>query len=479
MKSIFSLLYPIIILTAGCNSAKKQPESLNGISLANIEKSADSLAKSYQDLDIFSGIVLIAKNGETLYHKPFGMANREKNTANTLETKFDIGSINKLFTKVLILQLMQEGKIKPADNLGKFISGFPEQVAAKVTVSHLIAHSSGFGDYMQEPGFFERPKNEQTIKAIIELIKKMPLHFAPGAEQEYSNAGYLLLGGIAESVTGKSYYDNIKERIIDPLGLKNTVVDDTKAAAANRAIGYMKNMRGQLENNEGILMVPTPAGGFVSTAADLLTFFEAYFYSDKLVNEETKKQDEFYPMMEEARKNGRAIPVAGGFQGANSVVFNVLKDTVTIIVLANMDEPVAEQVGSGIYAIINGKAPKKATAPALQNVYKTFKEKGVAFIKANFEVLTENFHPGEPKDLILNNVGYNLLSAGETDDAMQIFKLNTELFPQIANTWDSYGEALLKAGSRKAALDAYEKGLAIKPDMQTALDAIRQIEAGK
>lgn len=479
MKNIRLLLSFVIFVVAGCNQGKQKTGSLNGIENAVIEQKSDSLVKAYQDLDIFSGVVLIAKNGTPLYYKAFGLANRENNIANTLNTKFDIGSINKMFTKVVVLQLLQEGKIKPDDNIGKFIPGFDKEVAEKVTVQQLISHRSGFGDYMQEPGFFERPKSEQSIKAIIEMIKKLPLHFEPGTEQEYSNAGYILLGGIIESVTKKTYYHNVKERILNPLGLKNIIVDEKKMNDPGKATGYMKNMRGGLENNNGILLVPTPAGGFISNATDLLTFFENYFYSDKLVNKETKKQDEFYSMMEDARKNGRAIPIAGGFQGANAVVFNVLKDTVSIIVLANMDEPVAEQVGNGVYSIINGRAPEKATIPAMQYVYKTFKEKGADYVQTHFEELTVNFHPGEPKNIILNNIGYNLLFADETDDAISIFKMNTELFPQIANTWDSYGEALLKAGNKTAALQAYKKALNIRPGLKSAQDAVKKIESGR
>ena len=446
----------------------------------DLESKVNNLVKQYTDLDIFSGVVLIAEKGKPVYQKAFGLADREKNNPNTINTYFDIGSINKAFTKALIIQLIGEGKIKPEDNLGKYLKGFPSEPSEKVTIKNLIDHTSGYGDYMQEPGFFDKPKDQQTMKAILEIIKEMPLNFDPGSEFQYSNSGYLLLGGIIESVTGKSYYQNVKDKIIQPLGMKNSIVDDTKESYPNRAIGYMKTMREELENNNGILMTPTPAGGFIMTAEDLLKFMEAYFFSDKLVSKEGLKHDDFYRFVEKVKKDGGAIPIAGGFQGSNAVAYNDLQNHRIIIVLANMDEPVAEKLAGGIYKIINGKEPEGPSLPVLQNVYMAFSENGINYVKDNFEELTKNFDDQrEPKDMLLNNMGYNLLFSGETDKAIQIFKLNTELFPKIGNVWDSYGEALLKSGDKKGALMAYKKALEINPNIPSAAKMVKELEQTK
>ncbi len=472
MKQLALTLLTLLTLRAGV-AQKHDPARLPA---AEWTPKIEALVKQYVNLDIFSGVVLIAENGKPVFQQAYGLANREKNIPNTRDTRFDIGSINKLFTKALVLQLIQEGKLRPEDPLGKYLKGFPEAASKHVTIDQLISHRSGYGDYMQQPGFFERPGDQQTIGAILEMIKAMPLQFEPGTEQAYSNAGYVLLGGIIEAATGKSYYQNIRERIVEPLGMRHTVVDTDKARAPKRAIGYLKTMRGALENNEGILLVPTPAGGFVTTAEDLLLFMEAYFYTEKLVRAATLELDEFYPFIQDVRKNGGAIPVAGGFQGANAVVYNALRDHQTIIVLANMDEPVAEQLAAGIFALMRGKEPRQPTLPALQTLYQAYKKQGPAYVKKHFETLTINSHSDDPKDMLLNNMGYNLLYSGETDDALEVFKLNTELFPNIANCWDSYGEALLQKGDRTAALKAYRKALEIRPGLPSAREAVERLE---
>ena len=436
----------------------------------------DALVKQYQDLDIFSGVVLVAEKGEPVYQKAFGQSNREHGTANTMSTYFDIGSINKLFTKVLVMQLIEEGKIQPDDLLGKFLNGFPEEAATKVTIKELIDHTSGYGDYMQEPGFFDLPKSEQTIPALVERIRKMPLDFEPGTEWQYSNAGYLLLGGIIEEVTGKPFYQNILDRIVIPLGMTHTVVDEKKEATPNRAIGYMKTMFGSLESNENLLLIPTPAGGFIMTAEDLFKFIEAYFFSDQLVSPAGKQYDDFYPFIQKLKKDGGAIPVAGGFEGANALALVDIQRHLDVIVLANMDEPVAENLGKAIYDLINGKQPVAPDLPLIPRLYAVYRDQGIGYLKEHFAELIAGTEDREPADVWLNQIGYNLLYSGMTIEAIQIFKLNTELFPDIANCWDSYGEALLKSGDRNAALKAYKQALAIRPDLPSALEAVKKLE---
>lgn len=299
--------------------------------------------------------------------------------------------------------------------------------------------------------------------------------FEPGTEQEYSNAGYVLLGLIAEKATGKSYYDLVEERILDPLDMNDTFLRE-KYTVPNRAIGYYKTMKGELINNDHLQEIPTPAGGFYSTTSDILTFYRAFHYGDKLWDEETRSLDEAYPFYQEHMTTGGAMTHAGGFEGANTVLYEILRDRISVVVFANMDEVVAEDLGAGILAIIRGEEPTSPNLSANQAVYQAYTRHGADYVKNNWEELTTNFHPQDPKDLILNMIGYTLLHSGEVQEAVEIFRLNTEMFPDVANCWDSYGEALLETGNREEALSAYKKALEIRPDMQSAIDAVQRLE---
>jgi CubicO group peptidase (beta-lactamase class C family) len=434
----------------------------------------DQLIQGYVDLDIFSGVVLLAEKGKVKYHKAFGLADRSDKRPNRLTTLFDIGSMNKTFTSVVVKQLAAEGKLSLDDKLIDFIQGFQDPQAKQITIQHLLEHRSGFGDY-HSPDYFDQPKSERTLQAIIERAKNMALLFTPGEADEYSNTGYVILGGVIEKASGKSYFQNVQERIIEPLDLKNTYLNDFTGLENRMAIGYFYSPLGQLEESLPLQDEPNPDGGFLSTTEDIMQFYRSYYYDNLLLSEKAKAQDPMFKYLK-TLDPGKAMGAAGGFEGFNSVLYQVISDDRTIIVFANMDEPVAEHIGAGILDLTRGEQPAPAKLPAIQNVRIHFEKEGIDYIKNNFEELTTNYHPADPKDFILNDLGYAYLyGANDADKALIVFKLNTELFPEIANAWDSYGEVLLIKGDKTKAKAAYEKALAIRPDLPSAKEALKAL----
>ncbi len=455
-----------------CNGQSKS--SSDHLKKKDISQKTDELVKEYIDLGIFSGVVLISEHGKPFFEKAFGLAKRGTNTPNTLETKFVIGSMNKTFTRAIVLQLIDEGKLRFDSKMVDFLDGFKQNYAKDITIDHLLNHTSGFGDY-NSPEFFDLSYDKKNIQGILPIIKEMNLMFQPGAENEYSNAGYIILGAIIEQVTGKRYTQNVKERIAKPLKLESLVTRNVKEIS-NRAIGYMKTFRGY-EDNEMFISEPRSDGGFYADAYDIQKFYRTYLYTDEMFSKEVKNKDGFFTSIEPIyKKKGAGIPLAGGFNGANTVHLEMLADDISIVVFANMDEPVAEKIAIGILHIVNGKEPETPRLPAKLNIYKTYKEKGIEYVKNNFDDLTSNWFEGDPKDLILNNLGYDLFFDEKLDEALDIFKLNTELFPNIGNCWDSYGEALLKTGRKVEALQAYKKALEINPSIPSAQKAVKELE---
>ena len=454
----------------------------NGVGKRNFIKDKDSLnskvnyyVRKYVDLEIFSGTVLIAENGKPVYYKAFGLADREKKRPNSVKTKFLIGSMNKNFTRVIILQLIQEGKLTWNDKLVKYIDGFKQKDASEITIRQLVEHSSGVGDY-ETMDFVKRPQEQQNTEAILNIARKVQLDFLPGSEHKYSNTGYVILGAIIEKITGKSYLENIKERIIDPLGMKNTYITNTKSRK-DRAIGYIQTING-FGNTDWVIPDPPRAdGGFWCTAEDLLRFYQNYYYGNFLLSDSIKNTDNYFNQIAPGyNRNMFAIDQAGGTNGHNSSLIQILKENISIIVLANMDEPVAEKIACGIEQIIRGNEPESPKLPAILNAYKIYKEKGLTYLKDNFKNVISSLPLQDSKDVVLNNLGYQLLEIHKINEALEIFRLNTELFPDIGNVWDSYGEALLKKGDKKEALIAYKKALEINPELESSKSAIKKLK---
>lgn len=465
----FACLF-LLGLTA-CQAQEAAPEAAT----SDIAQQIDELVAQYQALDLFSGVILLAEQGKPIYHKAFGLADRESGKPNSTETLFDIGSMNKTFTAIVIKQLIGEGKLSYESKLVDYLDGFTAPGTQDITVDHLLQHQSGFGDY-HSPDYFDSPASERSLAAIVERARQMELFFPPGEGDEYSNTGYVLLGGIIEAVTGRSYFDEVRERIVKPLGLQNTYLQNLDQYQDRCAIGYFYNPLGELRTADDFQDEPNPDGGFLATALDVMTFYRSYYYDDILLSEEAKANDPFFQFIRQIEA-GKATGAAGGFEGFNTALYQVISDDRTIIVFANMDEPVAENLAIGILNLTRGNTPTAPSKPAVQNVREHYQKYGADFVKANFDSLTVNFHPTDPRDFILNALGYTYLyEAEDIEQALAYFRLNTELFPEVANTWDSYGEGLRVKGDKQGALAAYRKALELDPELPSAQAAVQALE---
>lgn len=227
--------------------------------------------------DRFSGAVMVAKGGKPVFTAAYGMADREKKIPNTLNTKFRIGSMNKMFTATAVLQLVQAGKINLNDPLGKYLTDYPnKELASKVTIRHLLTHTGGTGDFFG-PEFDKHRLELRTLQDYVKLYGERGLAFEPGSRWEYSNYGFLLLGLVVQKASGQDYYDYVREHIFKPAGMNSTDSLPEDQAVPGRSVGYTK-MNGAKEWSLNVDTLPyrgTSAGGGYSTVEDLLAFANA------------------------------------------------------------------------------------------------------------------------------------------------------------------------------------------------------------
>ena len=228
---------------------------------------------------------LVARNGQIIYKKAFGMANLELNIPMQADNVFRIGSITKQFTAVAILQLMEQGKLSLQDDITKFIPDYPTH-GHKITIEHLLTHTSGIKSYTGMKDFGDIMRKDMKPEELINHFKNQPMDFAPGTKWMYNNSGYFLLGYIIEKVSGKTYPQYLEEVIFKPLGMTNSYYGSDSKIIKNRASAYGKNDKG-FENAEPLSMtLPYSAGSIQSTVEDLFKWHQAV-HAYKLVKKES------------------------------------------------------------------------------------------------------------------------------------------------------------------------------------------------
>lgn len=304
----------------------------------------------------FSGAVLIAEGGRPLLAEAYGLADADTKTPNTTETQFRFGSMGKMFTAVAIMQLAQAGKLDLTAPVGRYLPDYPNvDIASKVTINHLLTHAGGTGDIFA-PEYFAKRLEVKDPKDYVALFGARPPRFAPGARQEYSNYGFMLLGRIVEVVSGQSYDDYIAAHIFAPAHMTATGNQPETVALPRRAVAYMGAGSG-LKSAAGTLpWSGTPAGGGYSTVADLARFADALM-GDRLLDAAHRKlltTGGFagpdgkllrYDFGASANDGRRYYGHSGGAPGMNGElrIFPAEPghDAATIVVLANCDFPAA------------------------------------------------------------------------------------------------------------------------------------------
>lgn len=306
----------------------------------------ESYLRALADADLFSGSVLVARGGEVLLTRAYGEASRDHAAPNRLDTKFNLGSMNKMFTAIAIAQLVEQGRLRWDSPLSDFLPDFPTAEAARrVRVDHLLTHTSGLGSYFNRTFQESSRARWRTVDQMLELAGGDSLAFEPGTRWQYSNTGYLVLGKIIEVVTGQDYHEYVREHIAGPAGMVNTDAYELDRVNPNLAVGYQKLFTDngvEFRNNlfEHVIR-GGPAGGGYSTVEDLFRFARA-LRSGRLVRPEsfalmTSPKPELnspnYGYGFGLNSDG-SVGHTGGFPGISSALA-LFPDELTVIVLSN------------------------------------------------------------------------------------------------------------------------------------------------
>lgn len=322
--------------------------------------------------------VLISKDGKVIFRKGYGLADVEKKVPIQPDMIFRLGSITKQFTAAGILLLVEQGKISLDDEISKFLPEYPTR-GKKITIEHLLTHTSGIKSYTGMGGFRAKMQQDTTPIELVDFFKNEPMDFDPGTEWRYNNSGYVLLGVIIEKVSGKSYGQYVYDHIFKPLGMKHSFYGTEEASVPNRALGHSGDGKEVTYSAPMSMTLPYAAGALLSNVDDLAIWNRA-MASGKLLKPATWKRaftpyvlsngkptTYGYGLEIEQLHGEEVIQHGGGINGFVTMGYWLPKQNIFIAILTNSD---SAEVGPSfvtrkVAATLIGKPYKEYTAITL------------------------------------------------------------------------------------------------------------------
>ncbi len=450
------------------------------------------LVDSYAKRRGFNGTVLVARGGKVLFRGSYGLADAEWSVPNGQHERYRIGSLSKPLIATLVMQLVEQGRLKLDGTLGAYLPDlYAGTDAAPVTVAQLLSHTSGLADL---PGRYddawwqtEARRSYAPLEFAREWIKPKLLE-QPGATWRYNNNGFYLLGLLIERVTGQKLADTLRQRLFDPAGMGDSGLFAERDVLSKLALGYTRSPVGVLEHPLAInSSVSYAAAGIYATADDLFRF-DCALYGSRLLRPETRA------LMLQAHSaaygfgwnvdrwtlpDGRRLPVVshtGSVPGYQSYYLRSEPNQDCVIILDNFWQgALVVQMGRDLLEVLNGKPMQLATRSLDELLTPIAYREGTQAMVAAYQGITTRRGEYDLSERAFNTLGYKFLRAGRLDDAITVLGWAVQLFPQSANTHDSLGEAYRKAGNVTEAVRSYNAALALDPASTSARKALEEL----
>jgi len=388
----------------------------------------DEVVRSYVDAKQFMGSVLVARDGKVILSKGYGSANLEWEVPNSPSAKFRLGSITKQFTAACILLLEERGKLKVEDPVKKYM---PDAPAAwdKVTIFHLLTHTSGIPSFTGFPDYHSTEATPTTPEQLVARFRDKPLEFQPGEKWNYSNSGYVLLGYLIEKITQQSYSQFVQENIFNPLGMKDSGYDSNTAIILHRASGYSPGDKGTTNAGYIDMSIPLSAGGLYSTTEDLLRW-EQGLMGGKLLSAASLqkmttpfKSDYAFGLAVHTANGHKVIEHNGGIEGFNTALAYYPEDKLTVVVLANLNGGAPESIASNLAALARGE---KVVLPS--------ERKEIAVSPAILEKYVGTYELMPNFDIVVTLEGSQLMSQATGQSKFPLFaESETKFFLKVVD----------------------------------------------
>jgi CubicO group peptidase (beta-lactamase class C family) len=449
----------------------------------------------------FDGTALVADNGKVVYEGAFGLANADWDIQNDLDTRFRLGSITKQFTAMLVLLLVQEGKLELDAPIVRYLPGFPAESGKQVTIHHLLSHTSGIPRVTERPQWREELRQHFSVEQFVASFCTGPLEFVPGTGFRHNNTAYYLLGAIVEAVTGQTYATALRARILDPLQMNDTGCETEGEVLEKRATGYELLLGKRRVAPQTDMGNHFSSDGMYSTVRDLWKWDQA-LRSQRLLTGMlaqrmfTRSENDYgygWHIDDRGIWNGsfNVAPSDGAIPGFRTLIGRIPARGRCIILLSNSGYWAVSDAALGIAAILEGRvlegqaledtAPEGSSQPPAWTLARTILDEGVEVGLAALAKLPQSIRetprlPAGEVESTIDLLGFRLLKQDRVEEAVRLFEFNTRAFPKSSKRWDSLGEAHLQAGNRKLAIVNFRIASELEPWNATAKAKVEGFE---
>lgn len=451
----------------------------------------DSLIQLYVETKQFSGCVLVAKNNEVLYQQAFGYADREAQVPNRITTNFNIASMGKTFTATLIMQLVQEGKLSIDQTVASVLPEYKIKKADSITVSHLLTHTSGVGNYMMHVNFEAERHQLKSLNDVMPYVIAMePTLDYVGQRHDYSNSGFILLGEIVEKISGKSYMQNLEERIFKPAGIKSSYIHyPATFNAPSEATPYLAYTNKTFVNAKDEEFPAFSDGGMQSNVIDLYRFakgllngkFLTAAMRDSMWNGkvETGRAGKYsFGWEDELADFGKHVySHSGGGKGFSSDL-KIVKDDGTIVIVLINNRVNPRDVTNNILRILYGRETRKPEK-YLENILMEVTEaRGFDYVRKNYKaILKEKGFDKTPNPWVYIMYSDMFETLKEFDKAFAVVEMGREEFPKEPAMYNVTGQLYVNQKKFKEAAEWFNKTLSLNPDDEYAKMMLKNISS--
>ncbi len=471
----------------------------------DIRGNLDSLFNTLYHKHDLNGCVLVAEKGKVIHKKAFGFSDYNKQKELTTNSMFELASISKQFTAMGIMMLYEQGLLKYSSNIQTF---FPEFPYDNITIRNLLNHTSGLPDYENIIPEHWDTSRIITNKDLIDIYNeyKPPLQFKPGDQYRYCNMGYIILASLIENISGLSYGEFMKKNIFIPSGMTRTKVYRRRyipEVIDDYALGYVLSLKHKgyilpdsIESHKRVFYLDGLQGdGCISSTVEDLFLWDRCLYTNKLVNQKTL-QEAFTPgKLNDGSDidigfqgdsygfgwrihnslNGRVVWHTGHYPGYSAIIRRYTDIDRTIICLSNNGYEFYLNMDA-INDILNGNSTLAVRSYFDRQLQIIFLDNKIVSKKDSLTKMINNKDNYIVIESRINGLGYDLLNLNRVQDAISVFKCNTELFPGSANVYDSLGEAYMNNGQYESAIINYRRSMELDPENRNALDKIGYCE---